>query len=180
MDPLTATIDKAEELLGHSPHPAIVTLPLGAMAVSNVADVLALTTGNKDFVTTAEVSMTIGLVGLAGAALTGLRDYGKIPPDREPNHQIATTHALGNMVVGSLFVASYAMRRFDRAQGRCPSVAARMLALAGGGLSLYTAWLGGKLVSELGESVQPVMEKLDEGEAPSAAGQMVLSGHQPL
>ena len=41
MDPITKAIDKTEELLGHSPHPAIVALPLGAFAVSNVCDGLS-------------------------------------------------------------------------------------------------------------------------------------------
>jgi len=38
------------------------------------------------------------------------------------------------------------------------------LALAGGGLSLYTAWLGGKLVEEMGEGVNPMMEQMSRHE----------------
>ena len=36
--PIIGLIDKTEELLGHSPHPAIVALPIGAWSVSNVSD----------------------------------------------------------------------------------------------------------------------------------------------
>ena len=38
MDPITKAIDKTEELLGHSPHPAIVAVPIGAWTVSVVCD----------------------------------------------------------------------------------------------------------------------------------------------
>jgi uncharacterized membrane protein len=155
-------VDKTEELLGHSPHPAIVALPLGAFVVSNVCDGMALVTGNDDYDTAASVSMAVGLVGAAGAVVTGLRDYGYIPTDRQPNKDVATTHGLGNAVIGSLFVASYVLRTRDRAEGRRTSAAARLLALAGGSLALYTAWLGGKLVEEYGEAVKPVMERQQE------------------
>src|SRR5262249_30297484 len=107
MDPITATIDKTEELLGHSPHPAIVALPLGAWSVSVVCDGLGLVSGNKTYDEAARISMAIGLAGAAGAVLTGVRDYGYIPADREPNHAVATTHGLGNAVVGGLMVSSY-------------------------------------------------------------------------
>jgi uncharacterized membrane protein len=159
MDPITKAIDKTEELLGHSPHPAIVALPLGAFVVSNVCDGLGLVTGEERYDDAARWSMAIGLVGAAGAVLTGVRDYGYIPADRQPNHSIATTHGLGNAVVGSLFITSYALRTRDHAAGRRTSMLARLLALTGGALSLYTAWLGGKLVEEYGEAVKPVMEQ---------------------
>ena len=117
MDPITKSIDKLEEVLGHSPHPAIIGLPIGAWTVSNLADGLYLMTGNDAYDDTAHVSMAIGLVGAAGEVVTGLRDYGSIPKERQPNHEIATTHALGNAVVSSLFLTSYIMRTRDRAAG---------------------------------------------------------------
>jgi uncharacterized membrane protein len=162
MDPITTAIDKTEEFLGHSPHPAIVTLPLGAFAVSNVCDVLGGLSGREKFDDAARLSMGIGLIGAAGAVLTGLRDYGYIPKDREPSHSVATTHGLGNAVVGSLFIASYVLRSRDHAAGRRTGATARLLGLAGGALSLYTAWLGGKLVEEYGEAVKPVMDRQQE------------------
>src|SRR4051812_34690952 len=109
MDPISAVVKKAYDLLGHSPHPAIVAVPLGAWSVSNVCDGLAMITGNEKYDDAARLSMAVGLVGAAGAVVTGLYDYSKIPVDR-PSHNVATTHALGNSVVGSLFVASYVMR----------------------------------------------------------------------
>jgi uncharacterized membrane protein len=161
--PITGLIDKTEELIGHSPHPAIVALPIGAWSVSNICDGLALATGDDRYDDAARVSMAIGLIGAAGAAVTGLRDYSYIPKER-PSHDTATAHALGNAVVGSLFAASYILRVRAHVEGRRPSLLARTLGIAGGALSLYTAWLGGVLVEEYGESVKPVMERMDEDE----------------
>jgi len=180
MNPISAVIDKAGELLGHSPHPAIVSLPLGAWAFSNACDGLAMVTGEDKYDDAARLSMAAGLIGAAGAVVTGLNDYGKIPKDR-PSHEVATTHALGNSVVASLFVASYVLRMRDHEQGRRTGVGARMLALAGGGLSLWTAWLGGKLVEEMGEGVNPVMDRLSRHEHhDEARGRDRLSPASPL
>jgi uncharacterized membrane protein len=159
MDPITWAIDKTEEVLGHSPHPAIVAVPLGAWAVSNLCDVLGLLTGEERYDDIARLSMAVGLVGAAGAVLTGLHDYGYIPADRQPSHEVATTHGLGNGVVCSLFVTSYILRTRDHAAGYRTGRSARLLGLAGGALSLYTAWLGGKLVEEYGEAVKPIIAR---------------------
>jgi uncharacterized membrane protein len=161
LSPVTTLIDKTEELLGHSPHPAIVALPIGAWAVSNVSDGLALATGDDRYDDAARVSMAIGLIGAAGAVVTGLRDYSFIPEER-PSHDPATTHALGNALVGTLFATSYVLRVRAHGAGRRPSLLARSLAIAGGALSLYTAWLGGVLVEEYGEAVKPVMDDQDD------------------
>ncbi len=159
MDPLTGTIDKLEKALGHSPHPAVVTLPIGAWMVSNISDGLSVLTGDDAYEDTARVSMAIGLVGAAGAAMTGLRDYGFIPQDRQPNHDVATTHGLGNALAGTLFITSYVLRSREHAAGYRAGMLSRLLSLAGGTLAMYTAWLGGKLVEEYGEAVKPVMNQ---------------------
>jgi uncharacterized membrane protein len=162
MSVIFKAIDKVEEALGHSPHPAITDLPVGAWAVSNISDVMGMMTGDRAYDDCARISMGIGLFGAAGAVLTGLRDYSFIPKDRQPNHNIATRHALGNAVAGTLFAASYFLRARDEQAGRRTDFLARVLGLAGGGLVLYTAWLGGKLVQELGEAVKPVMEQQEK------------------
>ena len=162
MNVVTQAIDQTERLLGHSPHPAIVMLPLGAFVVSNIADGLAMATGDCRYDGTAEVSMGIGLASSVVAGATGLRDYAFIPSDRQPNHRIAMRHGIGNMIVSGLFTASYLMRRGERLRGERPCLTSRMLGLAGGALGLYTAWLGGRLVEELGEGVQPVQARLED------------------
>ncbi len=163
MDPISLAIDKVEELMGHSPHPAIVTVPLGAWTVSHVCDGLALATGDRSFDDAARISMAVGLLGAAGAVVTGLRDYRQIPRER-PSHGVATTHALGNALASSLMIASYVLRVRDHDRGRRTCLPARLLALTGGAITLYTAWLGGKLVEEMGEGVHPVQERLQREE----------------
>lgn len=177
ISPITSLIDKAEELLGHSPHPAIVAVPIGAWAVSNICDSLAMLTGDDRYDDLARVSMAIGLAGAAGAIVTGLRDYSFIDPEK-PSHDTATAHGLGNAVVTGLFTASYLIRSRAHGEGRRTGVGSRLLALAGGGLSLYTAWLGGVLVQEYGEAVKPVMD--DPRERDLEYGRNRLSPGTPL
>ena len=110
--------------------------------------------------------------------VTGLRDYSYIDPGK-PSHDTATAHALGNAVATSLFTASYMMRQRDRGAGRPTGFLARVLALTGGGLSLYTAWLGGVLVQEYGEAVKPVMDH-PEGFDDEGHGRGRLSPGSPL
>jgi uncharacterized membrane protein len=167
--PLESFMDRTEEFLGHSPHPAIVALPIGAWAVSNVCDVLGLLTGGKQYDDAARLSMAIGLVGAAGAIATGIRDYSFIPRER-PSHEIATTHALGNATVGTLFTTSYILRSRDHGCGRRTRLLARLFGLSGGALALYTAWLGGVLVEEQGEAVKPVMEQMGHQEQQGERG----------
>ncbi len=182
-DLISQGIDKVEELMGHSPHPAIVAVPLGAWAVSNVCDGLAMLTGDDTYDDAARLSMAVGLAGASVAVVTGIRDYAKIPKDR-PSHDVATAHGLGNAVVSTLFGISYIMRMKAHAEGRRTSLPARVLAIAGGGLMLYTGWLGGKLVEEMGESVYPAMEKIEQDEleqsSEEAHGRERLHAEAPL
>lgn len=161
MRPIRDTIDKIEDWLGHSPHPAIVALPIGTWVFSNICDVLGMATGERKYDDAARLSMGVGLIGAAASVVTGLRDYSYIPKER-PSHETATKHALGNAMVGTLFASSYIIRMQDEQAGRCPRLAARMLALAGGSLALYTAWLGGVMVEEQGEGVKAVSHRDDQ------------------
>jgi uncharacterized membrane protein len=180
MNPISFVIDKVEELLGHSPHPAIVAVPIGAWTVSNICDGLAMTTGDQSYDDAARISMAVGLIGAAGAAITGLRDYSYIEKN-EPSHEVATTHGLANALATSLIAASYIIRVKDQASGRAPGVGARLLALTGGGISVYSAWLGGKLVQEMGEAVKPVMDqRKNEEESESELGRARLDPSSPL
>jgi len=161
MQSIMHLIDAAEEKIGHSLHPAIVAVPLGAWAVSAVSDLLGAATRQTRFDDSARISMAVGLAGAAGAVVTGLHDYSYIPRDR-PSHPVATRHAIGNAVVSALFATSYILRTRRYLQGRRPGLLARSTCLAGGALSVYTGWLGGKLVEEYGEAVKPVMKQMDE------------------
>jgi len=180
--PIQGMIDKTEEVLGHSPHPAIIAVPLGAWTVSNISDGLAMVTGDRTYDDIARVSMAVGLIGAAGAVVTGLRDYSHIPKER-PSHEVATTHALGNALAVSLVTASYVLRVRDHDRGRRTGLAARLLALTGGAISVYTGYLGGKLVEEMGESVKPMEGRLksqDRADVEHDQGRERLNPSSPL
>ena len=76
---------------------------------------------------------------------------------------------LGNTLVVLLFLVSWLLRGDSLA---APGAVAIVLALAGGGLSLVTGWLGGELVNRLGVGV-------DDGahlDAPSSLSGKPASG----
>ena len=158
MTVLFKLLDQIEETLGHSPHPAIVAVPLGGWTVSAICDALGLATGRPAYDDAARLSMGIGLVGAAGAILTGLHDYSYIPRDR-PTHDIATSHATCMAIATTLFGASFVLRQRPHQPGSGPSWTARALALSGWGAALYGAYLGGVLVEEYGEAVKPVIRQ---------------------
>ncbi len=164
MNPLFVLVDKIEELMGHSPHPAIVAVPLGAWTVSNVCDGLAVATGSETFDDAARISMGIGLAGAVAAAVTGWHDYVRISQQR-PAYEVATTHGLGNVVATTLMAGSFILRGLDHQRGERPSIATRLLGLSAGGLTLYTGWLGGKLVEEMGVGVHPVQRQMRSQES---------------
>jgi len=92
---------------------------------------------------------------------------------------------VGNAVVSTLFVTSYVLRVRDQMAGQPTSLLARVLGIAGGSLSLYTAWLGGVLVEEHGEGVKPVMERMeadrrDRGSDDESRGRERLTPVSPL
>jgi uncharacterized membrane protein len=164
MNPVMKAIDKVEEFIGHSPHPAIVAVPIGAWLTSSIADGFAITTKRAAYDDAARISMAVGLVGAVGAAATGLHDYSYIPEDRQPSRGIATRHGWGNGIATSLFLASYILRRRASKANERPSNLARFLGLAGSGTVAYTGWLGGKLVEEQGEAVKPIIKQQNEAE----------------
>jgi len=151
-------LDQIEEMLGHSPHPAIVAVPLGGWTVGVICDALGLATGRPAYDDAARLSMGIGLVGAAGAILTGLHDYSYIPRDR-PTHDIATSHATCMAIATTLFGASFVLRERPHQAGGGPGWTARALALSGWGAAVYGAYLGGVLVEEYGEAVKPVIRQ---------------------
>ena len=91
--------------LGHALHPAITDVPVGAWTAALVLDVLGERRGAK-------IAVGVGLIGAAGAALTGLTDwldtYGK-------PRQLGVVHAAANGAATLLYAASYFTR--DAAPG---------------------------------------------------------------
>jgi nitrite reductase/ring-hydroxylating ferredoxin subunit/uncharacterized membrane protein len=116
--------------VGHPLHVILTDIPLGTWSAALIFDVL-------DLRGAADASIAMGLVGAAGAALTGATDWHVTDP---PARRIGLVHGLLNSVGAGLFAASWLMRRRRRRN------AGRWLALAGMAAAVTSARLGGHLV----------------------------------
>ena len=122
--------------LGHTLHPAIVTVPLGAWTAAGVLDAMEAG-GRTEMGPGADACVAIGLVGAAGAALTGIAQW--YPVKGETVRKVGITHAMVNSTATLLFLGSWAARRAgNRGAGRA-------LGWLGLGFGMVGAYLGGSL-----------------------------------
>ena len=123
--------------LGHPLHPVFTDLPIGAWTTGLVLDVIAAKTRDRAMERAADVAIAVGLAGAAGAAVTGLTDWSETSGRAR---RTGLVHGLLNIAATTLYVAAFALRRSgSRASGQT-------CALAGYGLAVGSAWLGGDLV----------------------------------
>ena len=123
--------------LGHPLHPVFTDLPLGAWTTGLVLDALAARNGDRGMQRAADVAIAVGLAGAAGAAVTGLSDWSETSGRARRTGLI---HGVLNIAATTLFAASWALRKNgSRASGQT-------CALAGYGIAIGSAWLGGDLV----------------------------------
>lgn len=123
--------------VGHPLHVILTDIPLGAWSAAMVFDTLELVTGRRDWRTAANASIAFGLLGAAGAALTGLTDWKDTDP---PARRIGLVHGLLNVVGTGLYTASFLMRR------RRSRTAGQVLSMLGYAVAVTSARLGGHLV----------------------------------
>jgi uncharacterized membrane protein len=140
------TVESRVKILGHPVHPMLIVFPLGLLATAVVFDIAYVATGNGDLATFSYWALLAGLIGGLAAALFGLIDWLGIP-DGTRAKRIGLLHGGGNLVVVALFALSFLVR-IDREQ-YLPDVTPMVLGLLGGGVALFTAWLGGELVYRL-------------------------------
>jgi nitrite reductase/ring-hydroxylating ferredoxin subunit/uncharacterized membrane protein len=125
--------------LGHSLHAAVIAVPVGAWTASMIFDLLG-----ED--RTADLTLGLGLVGAAGAAVTGAAQWQDTTNEEAPR-RLGALHALLNVAATGLMAGSWLLRR----QGRRGSGVA--LSTLGLGVNAASAWLGGELAYELGIGV---------------------------
>lgn len=138
--------------LGHPIHPVIVVFPAALLTSSVVFDVLYLITRNPDFPTVAFFMIGTGILSGLLAAVFGVIDWLGLPP-RSRSWSFALGHGIGNMLVVMLFTLNWVLRRGS--ENFVPDGRMWFLSIAGVGLLLFTAWLGGELVYRLGIGVDP-------------------------
>jgi nitrite reductase/ring-hydroxylating ferredoxin subunit len=116
--------------LGHSLHPAITDVPIGAWTAALVLDVFGERRG-------ARIAVGVGLLGALGAAATGLTDWSDT--SGKPR-RLGVVHAALNGAATLLYGASWLARRNGGGAGVALSVlgygAASLSALYGGTLAL--------------------------------------------
>jgi uncharacterized membrane protein len=132
----------------HEPLHAILTdVPIGSWTATIAFDSIAALSSSSKLDSAADAAVVVGLVGAAGAAITGLNDWSEI---REPAaRKIGLIHALLNVAATGLFVSSCIARtRRARTSGRALAAIAYLFVSA-------SAHLGGNLVYEHGIGVAP-------------------------
>lgn len=125
--------------LGEPLHVVLKDVPIGAWTVAMVFDALDVIRNRREFAVAADTSIAIGLVGAAGAAVTGMTDWSDVDP---PARRLGLIHALLNIGATTLFTTSLILRKGkSRTNGR-------IAAVCGYALMSYAARLGGKMVYE--------------------------------
>jgi nitrite reductase/ring-hydroxylating ferredoxin subunit/uncharacterized membrane protein len=125
--------------LGEPLHVVLTDLPVGAWTVAMAFDALDSVYDRRAFARACEASIGLGLLGAAGAAVTGMTDWSDVDP---PARRLGLIHGLLNLSGIALFATSLLLRRKkSRELGRIASVLG--YAVVG-----YAAHLGGKLVYE--------------------------------
>src|SRR5215208_7421709 len=92
--------------LGHSLHAAVITVPVGAWSASMVFDLL----GEER---SADLTLGLGLVGAAGAAVTGAAQW-QDTTNAEAPRRLGALHALLNVAATGLMAGSWILRQQGR------------------------------------------------------------------
>ena len=123
--------------LGHPLHPALTDVPLGAWTAALALDAMESISGRKELGAGADAAIAIGLVGAAGAAVTGLTDWSEI---NGRARKVGLLHGLLNVGATVLYSTSLVLRRKQKRN------AGMGFAMLGFAVSSASAYLGGHLV----------------------------------
>jgi len=138
---------------GHPLHPAITDVPLGSWTAVTVLDIYELSSGDDSLASGSDMAVNIGLIGAAGAALTGLNDWNFT---YEKPRRVGTLHAVINLIATGCYLGSWWHRRHGcRRAGLTTGFIGYAFAIMG-------AYLGGHLVYNERIGVNHAPEELPE------------------
>jgi nitrite reductase/ring-hydroxylating ferredoxin subunit/uncharacterized membrane protein len=123
--------------LGHPLHPALTDVPIGAWTAALALDAMESISGRRELGAGADAAIAVGLVGAAGAAVTGLTDWSETDGRAR---KVGLLHGLLNVGATVLYTTSLVLRR---KQKRNAGIGFAMLGYA---VSNASAYLGGHLV----------------------------------
>ena len=140
--------------LGHPLHPALTSVPTGAVATTVAMDAASLLRGRAARLHDAsKFALGVGLAGSVGAAATGLTDW---QHTHEQSRRIGLVHGVLNAVATGLYAVSW----WDRSRGR--HLRGMASSALGYGLTLGSGYLGGALVFGSGIGVDRSGARLSE------------------
>jgi len=128
------------EPAGHTLHPAIVLVPVGAWIGSAILDFVPGSTAASRLLVGA------GVATVLPAVATGLADWSRLPDERQ--RRVGLVHAASNTLATTLYTVSFV----QRVRGRHAS--GKLLGLAGLAVVGLSGYLGGHLAYRLGASVE--------------------------
>jgi len=123
--------------LQHPLHPVFTDVPIGAWTTGLVLDAAAAVRHEPVLEQAADMAIAVGLVGAAGAAVTGLTDWSETSGR---SRRTGLVHGLLNIAATTLYAAAYVLRKNGSRS------AGQTCAIAGYGIAVGSAWLGGDLV----------------------------------
>jgi nitrite reductase/ring-hydroxylating ferredoxin subunit/uncharacterized membrane protein len=162
--------------LGHSVHAALTDLPIGIMALSLLFDVI-------DLRSAADVALSVGILAMLAAAISGAADYSDTDDDART---AATVHATLMVVALLVYVLSLWLRVGAPVGDRLVPIA---LSVVGVSIISIAAWVGGEVVYTFGNMVNrhawrfgPKADwlKLDVAEIPESQPMAAKAGTQSV
>lgn len=131
-------------------HPMLVHLPIALLPLSVGADALGRATSNEALMSFGKTAACAAAVGAVVSTSTGLIAGEEVNVEGEYMDMLITHRNLN--VLATIVASGMAVWRFGR---RTPSVAYLAVGAMGIGVVAYSAYLGGKLVYEIGAGVKP-------------------------
>jgi nitrite reductase/ring-hydroxylating ferredoxin subunit/uncharacterized membrane protein len=133
--------------LGHSVHPMLTDIPLGAWSGTMLLDLVSLNNASEGLESGADLSLLLGLLGATGAAVTGVTDWSDLDGT---DRRVGLMHGLLNGSISVMYLVSLILRRTGQRR------AGIALSTAGYLASLFAAYLGGEMVFAKGVGVNHV------------------------
>lgn len=130
-------------------HPALVHFPIALLPLAIGADALGIAAGNETLLSFGQMAICIAAAGAVAAAVTGLIAGEEVNVEGSSQDMLMTHRNLN--FIATLVAAGLAFWRIKHA----PDAAYLGVGAAGVGILAYTAYLGGKLVYNVGVGVEP-------------------------
>ena len=131
-------------------HPALVHLPIALLPLAVGADVFGSMTDNDSLLSFGQKAIGVAAVGAVASAVTGLIAGEEVNVEGASEDMLITHRNLN--FIATVVAGGMALWRFNH---RKPNAAYLSVGAVGVGVLAYTAYLGGKLVYDVGVGVEP-------------------------